>query len=823
MKACTAPRITRIFLIAMAYTMAGTVAAAPTLEFAPAAGTARPGTLFTSAITASAVVDLYAYQFSVTFDPAVLQAVAIREGPFLPAAGSTGFVPGTIDNIAGTISFTGNTLLSAITGANGTGALALVDFTAVREGASALSFADVLFLDSLFNPIAINSATGLITVASTTNINTARPYYPTSGVGTAVNPIFEGGTLRVDVSGTYRMNFTLNGQGGTLDSNGQSAIFSGVFSDAVPGIPGALTITDNLGGGPGGVVILTGANTYTGGTIVNQGTLSVQGTLASGVTVNTGGTLRGTGWIGGQSSIAGRLAPGNSPGTLTFAAPLAMVIGSTLQIDIDGTGQGTGAGNYSRVLVVGAGNTFTAAGTLEPILRGIMGSATNTYTPAIGQSFSIVTATGGVLGTFDGLTQPVAGLALGTRFDALYDPNAVRLAVTPTTYASLPNVALSGNAQGVGGALDAARPAAYAPKNALFQSLAVLSEPQVADALQQLSGEVYADLVAASFNVHRLPRQTIFGHLDDLRLGRVRPSPAVLTGEGDGNPAGQVAGGLARMLDATPNRRLWVQGIGGRVDTDGDGNALRFGERLYGVVGGCDLPVGERFQVGLAVAYGHDRVDANQVGTGEVSTWQAIGYGLWQQDGLFANLALGYGWDDYSANRPVAFSSVGGYTTTTGGQSEFADLEGGLRRRWGDYLIEPTLGLRADFIRRNGLTEPGLAGLTLDAQSYQAIQTRLGAKLSRDFAIGHDRHVTPELRIYWRHDFGDTASIDAAAAILGQPFTVRAPGVDRDALLLGLGLAVDAGKDVALFLDYNLTYNSRQTGQNLLAGLLVRW
>ena len=45
-----------------------------------------------------------------------------------------------------------------------------------------------------------------------------------------------------------------------------------------------------------------------------------------------------------------------------------------------------GKGNYSRLLVVGAGHQFIANGTLEPLLRGITGDATNTFTPVLGDT-----------------------------------------------------------------------------------------------------------------------------------------------------------------------------------------------------------------------------------------------------------------------------------------------------------------------------------------------------------------------------------------------------------------------------------------------------
>ena len=44
-----------------------------------------------------------------------------------------------------------------------------------------------------------------------------------------------------------------------------------------------------------------------------------------------------------------------------------------------------------------------------PVLRGITGAATNTYTPALGTSFVVVQADGGVTGSFASLTQPTSG------------------------------------------------------------------------------------------------------------------------------------------------------------------------------------------------------------------------------------------------------------------------------------------------------------------------------------------------------------------------------------------------------------------------------
>ena len=106
---------------------------------------------------------------------------------------------------------------------------------------------------------------------------------------------------------------------------------------------GARTLTltaagDDFGGlieGTGGLTLdggtqtLSGDNTYIGATIVNGGVLRINGdqSAATGLTtVKTGGALGGSGTVGGDVLVedGGKLAPGNSPGTLTILGDLTL-------------------------------------------------------------------------------------------------------------------------------------------------------------------------------------------------------------------------------------------------------------------------------------------------------------------------------------------------------------------------------------------------------------------------------------------------------------------------------------------------------------------
>jgi general secretion pathway protein D len=111
------------------------------------------------------VADLYAWQFDLTFNPAVLAAVSITEGAFLVGGGSTFFLEGTIDNTSGSIAATTDTLIGAISGVTGGGTLATVVFQALASGTSPVTLANVILLDS-----GLADITGSSTIDGTVNV-----------------------------------------------------------------------------------------------------------------------------------------------------------------------------------------------------------------------------------------------------------------------------------------------------------------------------------------------------------------------------------------------------------------------------------------------------------------------------------------------------------------------------------------------------------------------------------------------------------------------------------------------------------------------------
>jgi Cohesin domain/PEP-CTERM motif len=103
------------------------------------------GATFTIPIWITGATDLTSWQFDLAFNPAILQANSVTEGPFLSSSGtqSTLFVPGVIDNGGGHILGIADFFTDISPPPSGIGVLANVEFLALALGVSPLTFSNV--------------------------------------------------------------------------------------------------------------------------------------------------------------------------------------------------------------------------------------------------------------------------------------------------------------------------------------------------------------------------------------------------------------------------------------------------------------------------------------------------------------------------------------------------------------------------------------------------------------------------------------------------------------------------------------------------------
>jgi hypothetical protein len=159
-------KTTTLCLVLLFGLCARPVVASPILSIEPVVSTVAPNASFVLDIDIKDVTDLFGFQFDFLYDPALLMANEILEGSFFASTGNSFFIPGTIDNLAGAISFTADTLLGAISGVNGNGTVAQVKFTALSAGSSTVALSNVSLLDSTLSDIAATTEAATVTAAA---------------------------------------------------------------------------------------------------------------------------------------------------------------------------------------------------------------------------------------------------------------------------------------------------------------------------------------------------------------------------------------------------------------------------------------------------------------------------------------------------------------------------------------------------------------------------------------------------------------------------------------------------------------------------------
>jgi len=116
-------------------------------------------------INVSEISDLYGWEFKLSWNPTLLEAINVTENSFLGSGGET-YLASKVNNIEGYI-LVGCTLLRNITGVNGNGTIATVKFSAENEGSCTLNLYDTKLVSSQKQLTSHNSIDGTVTIPST--------------------------------------------------------------------------------------------------------------------------------------------------------------------------------------------------------------------------------------------------------------------------------------------------------------------------------------------------------------------------------------------------------------------------------------------------------------------------------------------------------------------------------------------------------------------------------------------------------------------------------------------------------------------------------
>jgi autotransporter-associated beta strand protein len=603
------------------------------------------------------------------------------------------------------------------------------------------------------------------------------------------------GALQTTASFTSARTITLSGRGGGF----------------LPAAGTTLTLTGNIGGtgalgmAGAGTLNLTGTNSYTGGTMVGSGTLAVNGSIVGNVAVGAAGTLGGNGTIGGSVVNAGALAPGNSIGLLTVNGSYTQMAGSTYQVEVNNAGQG------DRINVGGAASI--QGGTVQVLAAA--GSYANSTT------YTIVRATGGVSGTYAGVSSNFAFLTPTLSYDA----NDVFLTLAlPGQNAFTPTfLALTPNQKAVGTALNQSFANASGDFATVIGALAGLNIAQGPVALDTISGQPYADFGTMNTN-----NAALFMNALGQQMANARGSSA---STGQRQALAQAC--EVESCDAVGPLSAWASALGGLGSVLGDTNASTLTYNFGGAAAGVDYRFDPRFLAGIGVGYTHGTQWVNSfMGQGWSDSVSVAAYGSFTQAGFYVDALAGYAYYGNQLQRQILIPGLQQRTATgsTGANQFLGQIEGGYKL--GVYApasatITPFGRFQISSVTQNGFTESGAQSLSLNVaqQTTNSQRTTIGADLGSSIGFGEDKKVDFAVRLGWLHEFADVARpITAAfAGAPGNSFTVFGATPLRNAAVVGLQATTTIAAATQIYLRYDGEIATGTDNHAINVGVRMSW
>ncbi len=538
----------------------------------------------------------------------------------------------------------------------------------------------------------------------------------------------------------------------------------------------------------------------------------MNGTLTTPLlTVDAAGTLGGTGTVIGNVTVNGIVAPGNSIGTLNITGTYTQATGSTYTVEVD-------TANSDLINVTGAATI--QGGTTVSVL-----AAPGLYT--IGHRYTILTASGGVTGTYATLTDN----APFVDFQLAYDLNNVYLDVIMSSV-SFQQIAQTPNQFAAAGGI-----ASLGAGNPLFNAVLPLSASQARHAFDLLSGEIHASVLTMLLEQSRFIRDSIGGRLRQFVGGPAALfAPQIATRELGGETALAYAGAgrkrapgaIERALASAPRASFtaWAQSFGNWGHSASDGNAGALDRTNGGFLTGIDKTVadmgGGLWRFGLAGGYQRTTLDVDdRASSSRIDSYDLAAYAGTQQGPLGLRAGAAYEWNDVATSRSIVFPGFNDATQASyGGHTVQVFGEAGYGVNWRQLALEPFAQLAYVDVRTDDFTERGgaaaLAGVAGHADSTFST---LGLRAA--MPLPGMAKLTAKASAGWRHAFGTiTPTAQLAFAAGGTPFTVAGLPVAKDAAEVELGVGGEVMPNGELSIAY-VGQLARDTQDNGIKGSFV--
>lgn len=579
-----------------------------------------------------------------------------------------------------------------------------------------------------------------------------------------------------------------------------------------------------------GTLILAGNNTYTGDTRVEGGTLGVTGSLASNVVVLPGAalSLANTATLSGRVSNAGDLSGKGSVGALDLLPGSTIAPGNAVGM-LRVVQQMTAARTVYQVQVQADRADRIEVGGSAILSGGTVATSVIGHNPLLDYSYPILTAAGGITGTFASVTAddlPFLKPSLS------YDANNAYLTLTRNT---LPFASVAGNAtqRNVANALDAG-PAV----SGLGLALATQNVSGARQAFDALSGEVYASTRTMLLDDGLQVREAVLGRLRQASFLEEGGTTSFVAGgstlayptaSGDSlSRSTRDTQDLAGLFEAVavPETTYWAQAVGTRGRFGGDTSDAQ--NSTTGFFSGVDSRLSPNWLTGLAVGYTtasirvDDRASSAGIDTAHLAGYAAASDGPWN---LRAAAATSFG--AISSKRAIAFPgfidnvSARHHAITT---QIFGEVSYSMA--FDRFAVEPFGGIAFVNLHSEGFAEKSGTGsgtATLDAKAANDDigYTTLGGRFATAYVQPSGMVIAPRLSVAWQHAIGSTEPAQTLTfQSTGKPFTITGIPLARDTALAEGRLDLQARRGIKFGLAYAGQFG-RHVQHNSLQGYLT--
>ncbi len=608
---------------------------------------------------------------------------------------------------------------------------------------------------------------------------------------------------KLDLYGTNILTGTWDFSGGSTTVHDGSLSINGSLSSAslsiLPGATANIYGLASIGGHSevdGNLFIFSGAS-FTGaslavassgyadidGSAVIQGAtdiygrLSLNGTLqTSQLTIERDGLLFGNGSVSGNLVSYGTISPGHSIGTLSVNGSLTLKSDNTYIAEL----AEDGASDLIRV----SGSAVISGGTVDAYLPMAL------YPD--GRSWTIISASGGINGTFSSLEKHFTSYTIDLAQEI--QGNNLCLVIVRTPYGEFVE---TNNQKELAAALNTLLVDAHDDMESLLFAMDFAMTPlQLNSTIVGLNPEMYTSFAPAGLGVAKLfVQMPPLTHLEN----KIQTT--------SGNPW-----------------NVWTQGIGAWSTQDSQDGISGYDVDTTGILFGMDRsflysPIRAGMVLGTSSS---DLSWDNSAGSGSISGRHIGLYGNAKISGVDFGGSLGYTSLDNSASRHIDTPIFATSTSATFSSTVYnASLSGYLDVQFGRIHLGPVVGLDYLHLDQEGFTESGGDfAVHMGRSSSDSLTPSLGLRASGKFAIG-DWRLCPKMMIGLSRQFleGSTRLSTHFRNYPDATFSVSSAKPARYEGVIITSLIADYRNNLSFYLDALVSVANNQNSRTLSAGL----